>query len=802
MTETKIGEPDYFELSPTPGAVLQLDWTILRANNALREASGLNAGDRFVDLLPPMARREFLDQVSLALSARNDVAIPARVELLGRERLWRVSLRIVGMSMLAACQDETEYLTLRERDIGRRENEDILQRLARIGSWRVRKGGEIVEISEGFRQIIARWDHLIAPDCDDGYYSVPIDEVPELRTVIFRTLQGSSDGHLEERFTMEAEFGVTRHIRVVAHKLLGLSRGTGPVEGVAIDETDITLARDAAEANREKLDFVLKLAGATIWEYNVLDRNLVLSGAGPLAHAFEADQSRKSVDWFWKQILSEELESMRAAWTAHLTQGEPFVQEHRIRDRHGDIRWVLSIVHAHRDRDGAMSRVAGFTMDITARKNIELNLAEARREALAAAEAKGRFLANMSHEIRTPLNGVIGVIGALARTSLSDAQLDMVKLVMSSGVTLDRLLTDILDFSKIEEGRLQLAETRFDLRETIETAAYVMRARAEEKNLGFSVEYAPDARGWFRGDAVRLKQIVANLASNAVKFTHEGEVKVTVDIAAGSAATAPAALRLEVSDTGIGFDAETAARLFQRFEQADQTITREFGGSGLGLSIVKGLVELMGGRIEVTSRPGGGSRFQVELPLVPMGADGSQSRTEPGKEAEEAGAIAHEPTLQMAPETRAEEPGEHAGSPAPNIRILLAEDHPVNRKVVSLILASHPVELTEVVNGSDAVEAFHAGGRTGQFDLILMDMQMPVMDGLTATARIRALEKEQQRAPVPIIMLTANAMPEHRAEARAAGADHYIAKPVTAEGLIAGIAAALNPPDMARSSAA
>ncbi len=798
MTEPKPGEPDYFELSPAPGAVLQLDWTIVRANRALREASGFKAGDRFVDLLPPLARREFLDQVSDALCSRNEVAIPARVELLGRERLWRVSLRIVGLGMVAACQDETEYLALQERDHGRRENDDILQRLAGIGPWRVREGGEIVEISEGFRQIIPRWDHLIAPDCADGYFAVPIDEIPELQTIIFRTLQGSSDGHLEERFTLKAEFGVTRHIRVVAHKIQGLSRGTGPVEGVAIDETDITHARDAAEANREKLDFVLKLARATVWEYNVVDRDLILSGAGPLAHAFEADQNRKSVDWFWKQILPEELESVRAAWTAHVSSGEPFVQEHRIRDRHDEIRWVLSIVHAHRDRDGVLSRVAGFTMDITARKNIELKLDEAKREALAAAEAKGRFLANMSHEIRTPLNGVIGVIGALARTSLSGAQLEMVRLVLSSGVTLDRLLTDILDFSKIDEGRLQLSEANFDLRDAIETAADVMRARAEEKNLGFSVEYAPDAQGWFRGDAVRLKQIISNLASNAVKFTHAGEVKVMVEIVAGTSPAASATLRLSVRDTGIGFDAETAARLFQRFEQADPSITREFGGSGLGLSIVKGLVELMGGRIEASSHPGEGSRFQVELPLARMSVAGepgiSAVATIPDRDREsetEISAVEAGPSVEIQPPDDAQPVGQR-------IQVLLAEDHPVNRKVVSLILAYHPVDLTEVVNGAEAVEAF----RTGRFDLILMDMQMPVMDGLTATARIRAMEKSMQRTPLPIIMLTANAMPEHRAEARAAGADHYIAKPVTAEGLIAGIEAALNPPDDARSSAA
>ena len=266
---------------------------------------------------------------------------------------------------------------------------------------------------------------------------------------------------------------------------------------------------------------------------------------------------------------------------------------------------------------------------------------------------------------------------------------------------------------------------------------------------------------------MRLRQIISNLASNAIKFTPAGSVTIEVEAVRGRSAGDPATIRVEVSDSGIGFDVETANRLFTRFVQADGSISRQFGGTGLGLAICKQLADLMQGQITVSSAPGAGSVFTVEIPLPrSMSLDDYRQR-------------ASETTRREDPAA----PGEHLSK----IHILLAEDHPTNQKVVQLILEPTGIALTIVGNGQEAVEAF----QPGRYDLILMDMQMPVMDGLAATRAIRALEAQAGCVATPIAMFTANAMDEHLALAAEAGAHHHISKPITPDRLLAGIEFAL-----------
>lgn len=399
----------------------------------------------------------------------------------------------------------------------------------------------------------------------------------------------------------------------------------------------------------------------------------------------------------------------------------------------------------------------------------EAAIRQARAAAEAASRAKSVFLANMSHEIRTPLNGVIGLAGALGRTELSGEQFEMVSLIRQSGQTLERFLTDILDVSKIEAGKLSLQVETFDLHEAIEAAVHLMQAAANEKSLSFSLTFGTNARGLFKGDAVRIRQIVSNLASNAVKFTKEGGVAVQVEVIEPENDGDAATLIIKVSDTGIGFDSEARARLFHRFEQADGSITREFGGTGLGLSICKALTEMMGGTISVMSVPNQGSSFMVKLPLSRlMSLDTFDIRSET------------QPATVTPPTTDEIEPSRL-------LRILLAEDHPTNQRVVAMILQPYGVDLTVVENGVKALEAFEAG----KFDVVLMDMQMPEMDGLKATQAIRVLELTTQLPRTPIAMLSANAMNEHVEQALDAGCDVHIAKPVTPEALVKGIQAAL-----------
>ncbi|WP_339915100.1 ATP-binding protein [uncultured Brevundimonas sp.] len=422
------------------------------------------------------------------------------------------------------------------------------------------------------------------------------------------------------------------------------------------------------------------------------------------------------------------------------------------------------------DRRSAAGGIVTVINDITELKLAAQNLAEARDAAEAANMAKSQFLANMSHEIRTPLNGVIGIAQALAETELSPQQQEMLELIHSSGNTLQALLSDILDLARVESGRLALTEEGYDLIRAVTEAGQLYAATAQEKGLQFYVEIAPDVERWVFGDVVRLKQILTNLVSNAVKFTTSGFV--TLSVAPGPCRGETRTLRFTVEDTGIGFDSETRERLFSRFEQADGAITRRFGGSGLGLAISHQLATMMDGEMDCESEPGGGSTFILTIPLR----------------------VAQAPEI-----TDDEQVPVRENQGTANIRVLLADDHPTNRKVVELILAQAGVELTMAENGVEALEAF----RSRKFDLVLMDMQMPVMDGLTATREIRLHEAAMGTPRTPIVMLTANALGEHIEAAEAAGADLHVAKPFNARELLGlvleypGSAAADRPADEA-----
>jgi len=410
-----------------------------------------------------------------------------------------------------------------------------------------------------------------------------------------------------------------------------------------------------------------------------------------------------------------------------------------------DDRWLK--VQDRRTADGG---VVTLVNDITDLKRDAETLAAARDAAEAANRAKSEFLANMSHEIRTPLNGVIGVAQALSGTPMNERQQEMLELIRSSGATLQHLLSDILDLARVESGRMELRNEPFDLAKAVNEAAQLYAAQAEEKGLRFFVDAPEDTRVWIDGDVVRLKQILTNLVSNAVKFTTQG--LVSLSISRGVGADGGPVFRFMVSDTGVGFDAAARARLFSRFEQADGTITRRFGGTGLGLAICRELAGMMGGDLDCESEPDGGSTFILTVPLNEVAA----------------------PVRDTAP---VEVGSAHTDRP---LRVLLADDHPTNRKVVELVLSQIDVELVVTEDGAQALAAF----RDDAFDVVLMDMQMPVMDGLTATREIRLHETAMGAPRTPVVMLTANALPEHMAAAREAGADHHLSKPFGAEALI------------------
>jgi len=385
--------------------------------------------------------------------------------------------------------------------------------------------------------------------------------------------------------------------------------------------------------------------------------------------------------------------------------------------------------------------------------SLERRVQERTAELEHANAEKSRFLANMSHELRTPLNGVIALAENLSQEQITPRNRELADLIVASGRLLEQVLTDILDFSKIEAGEMRIERHRFNLETTVARVAELHRASADAKGISLSWSVDPSLEGDYAGDSVRLTQVLSNLLSNAVKFTEAGYVRLTVtsDMDGG--------VVFNVQDTGIGFDESARTRLFQRFEQADVSIRRRFGGTGLGLAICRSLVELMGGAISACSAPGEGSVFSVVLPL--------------------------ERRAQV--EDHAAEPQEEEGEGLEGVRVLLAEDHPTNQKVIQLILDTVGADLVIVDNGRRALDAL----ASSKFDIVLMDMQMPELDGLSATAQLRALEAEGGLERTPLIMLTANAMDEHVAASLRAGADRHISKPVRAAELLAAISAVL-----------
>ncbi|MDD3838574.1 MAG: ATP-binding protein [Phenylobacterium sp.] len=410
-----------------------------------------------------------------------------------------------------------------------------------------------------------------------------------------------------------------------------------------------------------------------------------------------------------------------------------------------DGRWIL--IEEHKTVD---NWVVGVRVDITEMKQKAQALEAALVRVAESDRAKTRFLATMSHEIRTPLNGVIGIADVLSRTGLSAEQQELVGAILDSARTLNHLLSDILEFSRLDAAKVALTREPLDVAELARRSAALFAPSAQAKGLALSVDVETAPALAVVGDRARLGQILNNLLSNAVKFTDKGEIRLSVR---GETRGDQAALTFTVSDTGVGFSPEECERLFRAFEQADTSTTRRHGGTGLGLTICRQLTELMGGRLTATSTPGEGSQFRLEVELPVAQAPARAAEADEG-------------------------PTARAWTRPP--RVLLAEDNPTNRKVVQLMLGGLDLQLDWVEDGAAAVEA---AGREA-YDLILMDLHMPRMDGLEAIAEIRRTELRNGRARTPIVVLSADVDDAQRLRTAAVGADDHLGKPIRADELL------------------
>ncbi|MBR7621709.1 PAS domain S-box protein [Phenylobacterium sp. 20VBR1] len=632
--------------------------------------------------------------------------------------------------------------------------------LARLGGWEVDLSANVVRWSREVQEMLARPDRVETHAATLAIY--PESERDRVRAYIRQAMD--TGGRIEFESPMITPHGGDLWFRIVgepemvdgkcvaihgamqditaqrqAHaELLESERfGRGVIDGVAamltvIDETGAIVAANQAFRSRgaEMVDSIVYPMGRNL--FDVVSRL-------PGNHG-------KALERGLRSILDGKTKSFIRAYQA--ISGEWFRMTAARFAGEGPVRCVV-ITQSIQDLKESESQL----------RELNVTLERARDDANAANDAKSAFLATMSHEIRTPLNGVLGMAQAMARDELPDIQRERLTVIRQAGETLLALLNDLLDLSRIEAGRLELEDSTLDVEQLVQGAHATFTTLATEKDVSFAVTIAPEARGLWAGDPTRVRQIVYNLVSNAVKFTDRGEVTVDVSVADPH-------LVFKVTDTGPGIAADRVGALFQKFVQEDTSTTRRFGGTGLGLAICRELATLMGGDIKAASVEGQGSVFTVRLPLTRLGdADGQVVRDE-----------------------AFEAPPLRDGSA---LRILAAEDNPMNQLVLRTLLAQVGVEVTCVDNGELAV----AAAATGDWDAILMDVQMPVMDGPTATRLIREWERAEGHRRTPIIALTANAMAHHAAEYTAAGMDILVPKPLELERLLIAIQTVLDEAD-------
>ncbi|MFZ5721850.1 MAG: ATP-binding protein [Pseudomonadota bacterium] len=674
-----------------------------------------------------------------------DVLLTPLVDDAGAVTVVMVTSRDVSELVMARAEAEASQRAIERHAAALK----AVGRIARIGGWEIDVRTSAVHWSNEI------WDILGArPRQMDLAEAMSIYAESDRPRVLSLFEQAQS---ANERIAFEAEVrrfdGAKIPIRVFGEPVYEDGVCVA-LRGAAQDVTEVVRAKTSLEGAERRLRMALGMSDILVFEVDYRNRRVFSEGPEELFFERGLTYEEMRRDPFGA-VDPRDRALAAKAWDVSQQTGTPYRAEYRVARADGREVWASARCRLDCDEYGRPLRLVGALQDITSRTLAERDLIHARDRAEAGSRAKDEFLATVSHEIRTPLNGVLGMAQAMANDELPPAQRRRLDVVRRSGELLLDLLNNVLDLSKIESGRLQLEDAVVNVADLTRRAAEGFGGQLAERDVSLTVSISPEAEGCFTGDAARLSQILLNLVSNAIKFTEQGDISVRL-------ARPDGRLMLEVADTGIGIAPAHLDTIFDRFVQADATTTRRFGGSGLGLAITRELVALMGGSITVESLLGAGSTFRVELPLPPAG---------------------DEPMA--VPAVAATQEG------LPPLRVLAAEDNEVNQLVLRTLLEQVGITPAVVGDGQEAVEAWAAG----VWDLILMDIQMPVMDGLAATQEIRRRERESGQSPVPIIALTANVMQDQVREYLAAGMTSVVGKPIQIGELLAAMEQLLSVPE-------
>ncbi len=530
---------------------------------------------------------------------------------------------------------------------------------------------------------------------------------------------------------------------------------------IAHDVTDIRTAQAKAEESERQLLHAMHATGEGVWDWHIPTGLLKHNKRWYDVLGYSSEEMTGTVSDFYKLLHPDELHEVEQRIKQSLSLSTPYHHEHRMKHRNGQWIWVLDrgeVVEWDINRNPV--RMVGSFSNIQQRKQVELDLVEAKRQAEAANKAKSVFLANMSHEIRTPMNGIIGMLSLLEASGLNPEQQEHAQMINQSAHALVTLIDEILDLSKIEAGKLNLRHEVVNVRQLITSCVNLLTPTANAKNLRLiiSIDHALSDVLWT--DPYRLRQVINNLLNNAIKFTDQGSIQLAIKCEDNN-------WMCEIIDTGAGISPEQVDRLFHPFTQIDDSSTRYHGGTGLGLSICKRLIHLMGGQIGVNSQMGIGSRFWFRLPIQAQKIHGQVAVMAPTDHPQEA-----------PPETF------HGN-------ILVVEDHPLNQRMILTMLQKLGIKCILAEDGLAALQIL----RQQAFDLVLMDCQMPVMDGYEAVERIRAGQAGPIAAQTPILALTANAMPEDVERCETTGFNMHIPKPITLETIRQALSRWLKLPD-------